>query len=117
MTGVDVLVVDFSGSGRFKPQSPRAKDACVVSMAAWMGYGVVAVSELVIESTVRSGDGRGRGGGNEKSLEFLSRFAVGDKCLVDITRNVTEVSNKKLRLPKQQPFDKSYFRAIKISVN
>lgn len=116
MTGVDVLVVDFRGSGRFKPQSPRPRDACVVSMAAWMGYGVVAVSELVIEITVRSGDGRGRGGGSEKSLEFLRRLAVGDRCLVGITRNVTKMGNNKFQVQNTLD-DNSCFRAIEISVS
>lgn len=46
--GVDVRVVDRSGRGRFKPQSPRYNADGVVAMACWMGYGSVAVSEFLL---------------------------------------------------------------------
>ncbi len=84
ITGVEVLVVDFKGNARFRPQSPLASDDCVVSIAACVGYGVVAVSELKFEIAERSGVGRGRGGGREKSLDVLRRFAVGDNFRKDI---------------------------------
>lgn len=86
MVGVEVLVVDFSGSGRFKPQSPLEREDWVVSIAACVGYGSVAVSDSEIGPAVKSWLGRGRGGGSEKSLEFLSRLAVGDSLLVAITQ-------------------------------
>jgi len=84
ITGVEVLVVDFKGSARFKPQSPLARDDCVVSIAAYVGYGVVAVSESKFEMAERTGPGRARGGGREKSLDVLKRFAVGDSLRTDI---------------------------------
>ena len=50
--GVEVLAVDLWGRVRFKPQSPRAREDCVVSMVAWVGYGSVAVSESNSEVAV-----------------------------------------------------------------
>lgn len=86
MTGVEVRVVDFSGKDRFKPQSPLARDDGVVSNAACVGYGRVAVSESNRCDAVRVPLGRGSGGGNENSREFLRRLPVGDNCLVAIPR-------------------------------
>ena len=84
MCGVDVLVVDLSGSGLFRPQSPLPKELSDVSTAACTGYGRVAVSELEVVLALRSAVGFGSCGGKENSLEFLSRFAVGDNRLIDI---------------------------------
>ena len=42
------------------------------------------MSESKFEIADRSGDGRGRGGGKEKSREVLRRFAVGDSRLNDM---------------------------------
>lgn len=63
----------------------------MVSIAACVGYGVVAVSESKFEIAERSGAGRGRGGGMEKSLDVLRRFAVGDSLRKDIVRYVNDV--------------------------
>lgn len=77
-------MVDFNGRARFRPQSPLASDDWVVSIAACVGYGVVAVSESKFAIAENSGAGRGRGGGTEKSLDVLRRFAVGDSFRKDI---------------------------------
>lgn len=84
MVGVDVLVVDLRGKARLRPQSPRPRDDSDVSIAARVGYGRVAVSESKFAVPVKSEAGLGRGGGREKSLEFLSRLAVGESLLTDI---------------------------------
>lgn len=68
----------LEGRERLSPQSPRDKDTGVVVMAACVGYGKVAVSESNMAANPRGRDGLGSGGGNEKSLEFLRRLAVGD---------------------------------------
>ena len=72
MVVVPVPFVDFRGNDRLKPQSPRAHELGGVSMAACVGYGCVAVSEV-------SAAGRGRGGGRENNREFLSKMAAGDR--------------------------------------
>lgn len=87
ITGVEVLVVDFRGKARLRPQSPLPSEDCVVSIAACVGYGVVAVSESRVEIAEKSGLGRGRGGGREKSLDVLNRLAVGDSLCRDIVYN------------------------------
>ena len=92
MVGVEDLVVDFSGKGLFRPQSPLPKEESVVSMAACVGYGVVAVLESKFEVAVRSELGLGSGGGKEKSREFLSRLAVGDNLLIDMSSAGTSKS-------------------------
>lgn len=84
MVGVEEFVVDLSGSGRFNPQSPRDREDDVVSIAACVGYGRVAVSDSEIGPAVKFVLGRGSGGGNEKSLEFFRRLAVGERRLVAI---------------------------------
>ena len=86
IVGVEVLVVDFNGRARFRPQSPLLREESVVSMAAWVGYGRVEVSDSKFAVAVRSELGRGKGGGKEKSLEVLRRLAVGDSLLIDILR-------------------------------
>jgi len=78
MTGVDVLVVDRSGKGRLRPQSPLASDDWGVVIERCMGCGRVAVSELKIAVEERSPAGRGSGGGTEKSLDARSRAPPGD---------------------------------------
>lgn len=84
MVGVEEFVVDLSGSDRFKPQSPRDREDDVVSMAARVGYGRVAVSDSEIGPAVKLVLGRGSGGGSENSLEFFRRLAVGESRLVAI---------------------------------
>lgn len=86
MEGVEDSVVDLSGSGRFKPQSPRDRDDDVVSIAACVGYGSVAVSDSEIGPAVRLVLGGGRGGGKENNLECFRRLAVGESRLVAIPR-------------------------------
>lgn len=54
-------------------------------MAACVGYGKVAVSELYLIVAVIACLGFESGGGKEKSLEFLRRFAVGDSLPPAIT--------------------------------
>ena len=53
-------------------------------MEACIGYGRVAVSELLVLVALSSAFDLGRGGGREKTLEVLSRFAVGDNLFIDI---------------------------------
>ena len=48
------------------------------------------MSELKLEVAVKSWLGRGSGGGNENSLEFLRRFAVGDNLLEAIHDRLAE---------------------------
>ena len=82
MIGVDVVVDALVGRERFRPQSPRKSDESGAVIAAWVGYGRVAVSapgESVVLCS--SGPGRGNAGGREKSLECRSRFAVGESVL------------------------------------
>ena len=78
MTGVPLFVVDFSGRGRFNPQSPLFKEYLGVSMAARVGYGSVAVSDRLTTSEVGSAPGGGIGGGRLNSLEWRSRLAAGE---------------------------------------
>ena len=83
--GVEDRVVDLTGSGRFSPQSPLPRADSVVSIAACMGCGSVEVSEFVVAfALISEFIGRGKGGGNEKSREVLSRFAVGDSLRIVI---------------------------------
>ena len=56
-------------------------------MEAFIGYGRVAVSDSLLLVVLRSALGLGNGGGREKSLEVLSRFAVGDNLFIDIVCN------------------------------
>ncbi len=84
MIGVEVRAVDLRGSERLSPQSPLASDAGVVSIAACVGYGRVAVGESNRWDAVKVALGRGSEGGNENSREFLKRFPVGDSFCVAI---------------------------------
>jgi len=84
MIGVEVRAVDLRGNERLSPQSPLASDAGVVSIAACIGYGRVAVAESNRWDAVRVALGRGSGGGNENNREFLKRFPVGDSFCVAI---------------------------------
>lgn len=92
-TGFEVFVVERSGSGRFKPQSPRASPDRVVATACCMGYASVAVSEVLLDWTwpMKSFSGRGSGGGIENSRELRRRLAVGDTVLLDILGSPTEL--------------------------
>ena len=85
-TGVEVLIVDFSGRARFRPQSPRPRAEGVVVIACCIGYGSVAESDMRLDWTwpMRSLSGRGSGGGSEKRREFRKSVAVGDDTLLDI---------------------------------
>lgn len=56
-------------------------------MEAFIGYGRVAVSDSLVLVTPGSALGLGSGGGREKSLEVLRRFAVGDNLFIDIVCN------------------------------
>ena len=85
MVGVEDPVVDFKGKGRFRPQSPRPREASVVCMEAFMGYGSVAVSDSCVSVAVSSELGLGSGGGRENSRDVLRRFAVGDSLFMDIS--------------------------------
>ena len=87
-TGVDVFFVDFRGSDRFIPQSPRARPEGVVMMACDVGYGSVAVSDTRFDCTwpSRSFVGRARGGGRENSRELRNKLAVGESLLLDMVR-------------------------------
>ena len=70
MIGFAVEVDAFAGRGRLRPQSPRKRDESGAVIAAWVGYGRVADSSARELSVLfRSGLGRGKGGGREKSLE------------------------------------------------
>lgn len=82
--GVDVSVVERKGSGLFRPQSPLASDDCGVSMAARVGYGSVAVSDLFLVVEVTSWLGRGSGGGMENKRELRRRLAVGESLCARI---------------------------------
>lgn len=93
MVGVEVVVVDFRGSGLLSPQSPRPRDDGVVSMAARVGYGRVAVSDSKFADAVRSELGLGSGGGKENSLDVLRRLAVGDSLFMDILRCSIDCQN------------------------
>ena len=53
----------------------------MVSIAACVGYGRVAVSESKFAVAVKSEVGLGSSGGSENSLDVLSRLAVGDMRL------------------------------------
>ncbi len=86
MIGVEVRAVDLRGNERLSPQSPLASDAGVVSIAACVGYGRVAVAESNRWDAVRVALGRGSGGGKENNREFLKRFPVGDSFCVAIPR-------------------------------
>jgi hypothetical protein len=70
--------VVFSGSGRFKPQSPFRLDAFVVVMIWCVGYGAVAVSE---ERPLLSTTGAFSGGGMENSLDERKSAPPGDTFL------------------------------------
>lgn len=78
INGVDVFVVDFKGKDLLRPQSPRERADWVVSIVACIGYGKVAVGESYVEVAVKACAGLGSGGGREKSLDVLRRWAVGD---------------------------------------
>jgi hypothetical protein len=80
--GVEVLVVDRRGSGRFKPQSPLESEDGGVVIVRWVGYGRVAVSELNVAVEDRSPTGRGRGAGIENKREALKRAPPGDTLRV-----------------------------------
>ena len=78
MVGVEVRAVDLRGNDRLRPQSPLARDDGVVSKACWVGYCSVAVSDSRRRVLAVLSVGGNNAGGSEKSLEFLSRFPVGD---------------------------------------
>ncbi len=78
--GVEDLVVVFRGSGRLRPQSPVLRDKLVVVMTWRVGYGSVAVSDDLKESSRYGG---GSGGGSENSLEVRRSAAPGDTLLAD----------------------------------
>ena len=84
IVGVEVRAVDLSGSERFKPQSPLAKDDGVVSKACWVGYGKVAVSESYRWVVVTLSAGLTRGGGSENNRELRRRLPVGDSLWATI---------------------------------
>lgn len=96
MIGVEVRAVDLRGNERLSPQSPLASDAGVVSIAACVGYGKVAVAESNRWDAVKVALGRGSGGGNENNREFLKRFPVGDSFCVAIPRSGKHVSREYL---------------------
>ena len=82
--GVDDLAVDLRGSGRFKPQSPRARPDSVVSIEACVGKGNVALSDVEFGARPSSDTGLANGGGNENSRELFSKEAVGESLRADI---------------------------------
>lgn len=69
----------FAGRGLLNPQSPNLPLASVVSMAANLGKGVVAVSEWEISLDDGGATGRAIAGGSANSFEFRSKLAAGDK--------------------------------------
>lgn len=75
------MVVDRKGKGRFKPQSPRANDACGVVIDRLTGCGRVAVSEPKLWLDERLGRGRGRVGGIANSLDARRSTPPGDVLL------------------------------------
>ena len=78
ITGVEDLVVERRGKGRFNPQSPFASDDWGVVMDIWVGCGSVEVSELNPPVDDISPAGRGSGGGIEKTLDARRRAPPGD---------------------------------------
>lgn len=89
--GVDELV-DFRGSGLFRPQSPRDRDDFGVAMACRVGYGRVAESDerrtpMTLTPSIGAG---GRGGGSENSRELRSSLPVGELTAFDMAAVGTE---------------------------
>jgi len=82
MAGVEEWVFR-EGIARLRPQSPRKREECGVVMAWWVGWGVVAVSEVRWRPEVRSG-WIGSGRGREKRREDWRRRAVGELAAFDI---------------------------------
>ena len=79
-----MFVVDCCGKGRFRPQSPHDSADWVVSRAAVVGYGKVAVWDWGLSNVALPWLGRGRGGGKENKRECWRSLAVGDKLLFAI---------------------------------
>lgn len=74
----DLSEVDFDGSGRFRPQSPRAREDAGVTMEARTGWGRVAVSDSKTALEVGGSCGGFNACGSANRRDFRSRFAVGD---------------------------------------
>ena len=92
-TGLDDFFdVDFAGSDRLRPQSPRTSDDFGVTMAARVGYGWVAVSDSKIGFELAGVTGGDRACGSANTLDFRSRFAVGDNLAEDMASTGIEVS-------------------------
>lgn len=84
MRGVDDFVVDRRGSGRFMPQSPRARDDCGVVIVWRTGCIRVAVSEEKIACDESWSAGLDNLGGIAKILEARRRAPPGDTVRVAI---------------------------------
>jgi hypothetical protein len=87
MKGVEVFVVDRSGSGRFKPQSPFDNEDGGVVIVRWVGCGRVAVSELKVTVEASSAVGLERGAGMENNRDALRRAPPGETLRVAMTFN------------------------------
>lgn len=69
-------------------------------MEACVGYGRVAVSESLVLVALSSALGLGSGGGREKSLDVLRRFAVGDNLFIDIVCNNADATKLQRNLER-----------------
>ena len=76
--GVEDLVVDFRGSGRLNPQSPRERDVEGVVTVCRVGYGVVAEEDRFWVAVVTLFFGGFNGAGSENMRDDRSRAPPGD---------------------------------------
>lgn len=84
MNGVEVLLVDRSGRGLLKPQSPLARAAWGVVIVWWMGYGRVALSDWKPDPEANPSTGFGKGAATANIREARSKEPPGETVRVAI---------------------------------